>query len=404
MPEQSNTFNTGVPMSNGIGGTIEQGSDTRSGGAARPSNTNTPAGNSSGVSNTPSPAPGAAPGTNNPGGAESQSNVEYVREAIDNYLGASALAFTFGNIVDIYINKKLGFDELEKQYLDAKDKATITPEEKEQIKENFKKQKEELKEYFTNGPGKDALKQKFDDLKATAFELKKSITDVPKEFAKMISEAAMPNVIGPVGPNPFSTVLKVFNGISRIKKILDSIFISLQTFISVSESLGISKTPQFEQFMGVIATPLRGLEALLASIKKKEEEHAEDLQLQGKIEEAKKGWSYPRHDNKIFNAEQVEELARGDDFKMFQFPLTEGNRKDLFKAAKKDDSANDTKRIKAYNAELILKYDNWLRWLIIELKKSQVAASGGGANTSNDAQLSGSTPLGTSEGAMGPSA
>lgn len=387
MAEQKNTVNKGVPMSNGIGGTVLS-TESSSGSGGGGFNTNT------GQTQTASSSsPTTAPGTNNPGGSESQSNVEYLKGAIDNYLGASALAFTFGSIVDVYINNKLKFDELEKKYLDD---VTVTEEEKATIKENFKKEKEALKEYFTNGPGKEELKKKFDELKATGFELKKTVTEVPKEFSKMIAEAAMPNVIGPVGPNPFSGVLKVYNGIARIKKVIDSIFISLQAFITVAESLGVSETQPFEQFMGVIAAPIRGLEGVLGNIKKKEAEHSQDLELQGKIDKSKEGWSYQHDSGKTMTANEVEELARGDEFKMFVFPLTEDNRKDLRKFIKKgDNSSSSFKRRRGQDAEAILKYDDWTRWMLNELKKSQKAA------TQNDSAPS--IPTSYSGGAMGPS-
>jgi hypothetical protein len=398
MPEQDNIFNTGVPMSNGIGGTVEQGSSSSGGGAPRPGNTN-----SAGASNTPTPSPPAAPGTNNPSGSQAESNVEYVKGAIDKYFGASALIFSFEMIVDIYIEKVLMFEALLQQYIKKAEEAGAKVEEIKQIKENFKKEKDALVEYYLHGPGKEELKKKFNELKFTIHQLKTTITSIPKDFAKMVAEATMPNVLGPVAPNPFSTVLKIYNGIVTIKRTLDAIFIALQTFISVAESLGVSKTKPFEEFMGVIATPLRALEGLFGKVKEKEESLSADLEMQGKIDEAKKGWSYPHANGKLMNAEQVEELARDDRFKMYQFPLTGGNRKDLKNFIKKD--GTDWKARRADDAEIILKYDDWTNWMLAKLKNSQQAAtSGGRVSTSNDAQLSGSTTLGTSEGAMGPSA
>lgn len=404
MAEQKDTINGGVPMSNGIGGTVPPNSPSPSGGGgANSANTNTNSGNSAG--NTGSSSSSSAPGTNNSGGTNQETNVEYLKGAIDSYLGVSALAFTFGSIVDIYINNKLKFDELGQEYLD---KATLTEEEKKEVKDNIKKEKEALKEYFTNGPGKEELKKKFDELKATSFELKKTVSAVPKEFAKMIAEAAMPNVIGPVGPNPFSGVLKVYNGLARIKKVIDSIFISLQAFINVAESLGVAQTQPFEQFMGVIAAPMRGLEGLSSKVKKKEESLSADLELQGKIDEAKKGWSYVHDNGKTMNAKQVEELARDNRFKMYVFPLTSGNRKNLDKAIEKIYSPNVVNRIKAQDAKIIKKYDDWTNWMLAELKKSQQTAQNsggsGGASFPNESQISAPTVLGTSEGAMGPSA
>ena len=141
--------------------------------------------------------------------------------------------------------------------------------------------------------------------------------------------------------------------------------------------------------MGVIAAPLKGLEGILGQVKKKEEEISTDVELQGKLEEAKNEWSYT-FAGKKWNAKQVEELARGNEFKIFVFPLTSDNRKDLNKAIKQGETSNNAaKDLKAANATVILKYDEWLNSVVQQLTKSKDIAT---------------EPNSYSEGAMGPSA
>lgn len=388
MAEQKDTINKGVPMSNGIGGTLETGSSSGSGGGASSGNTNT---GSAGTAGNSSSSPSAVPGSNTP----QIDNADYLKNAIENYLGVSALGYTFDSIVELYVNKKLGFDTIEKEYLE--NNKDLDEADKQKVKDTIKAEKEAAIKLFKEGAGKDELKKKFEEFKAASFDLGKSLTSIPTEFVKAISESVMPNVIGPVAPNPFSSILKAYNGISRIKKVIDTAFISLQTLLNVSDSLGVSQTEGFNNLLNPIVNGLKTLDGTIQALKKKEAEQESDLELQAKIEEAKKNWSYPHGNGKVMNAEQVEELARGKDINMFQFPLTEGNRKDLRKFVKKgEDSSSSFRRRRGQDAEIILKYDDWTRWFAKQLNAkndSGAKATTSSGNGSNDAVYSGSTRL-----------
>ena len=387
MAEQKDTINKGAPMSNGIGGTVESGSSTGSGGGSTSGNLNTSTTSSGG--NTGS----TTSGSSNSG--SSTSNTEYVKGAIDNYLGVSVLGFGIEKVIEIYVDEKLGFVKATEEYLE--ENKDLAEEEKQKVKDTIKEERDAAIKFFKEGFGKDEIKKKFDEFKSSAFQLKKEISAVPKEFTKAISEALMPNVIGPVGPNPLSIALKTFNSIARIKKVIDTVFISLQMFITVSEDLGIANTPQYNTFMGTIAGPLRALEAVMGNIKKEEEKQADNLELQAKIEEAKKNWSHPHDSGKIMTATEVEELARDDRFKMFQFPLTEDNRKDLRKFVKKGDgSSSSFRRRRGQDAEIILKYDDWTRWFAKQLNAQNDAgglSSISSGTGQSDGTFSGDTRL-----------
>ena len=388
MAEQKDTTNLGAPMSNGIGGTISSDESANSGGGSGNFNTNTGSAGSTGNS---SSSPSAAPGSNTP----QVNNAEYLKNAIDNYLGVSALGFTFDAIVNVYVEKKLGFETIEKEYLE--NNKDLAADEVKKVKETIKAEKEAAIKLFKEGASKDELKKKFEEFKTASFDLGKSLTSIPTEFAKTISESVMPNVLGPVAPNPFSSVLKAYNGISRIKKVIDGAFVSIQTLINVADSLGVSKTDEFNQLLNPIVSNLKALEGTMQNLKKKEEEQESDLELQSKIEEAKKSWSYPHDNGKVMNAEEVEKLARDDRFKMFQFPLTEDNRKDLRKFVKKGDgSSSSFKRRRGQDAEIILKYDDWTRSFAKQLNAKN--DSGAKATTSSgtgqsDGTFSGDTRL-----------
>jgi hypothetical protein len=384
MADAKNTINKGVPMSNGIGGTVASGESSSGAGGG---GFNTQAGQSN-----PAPQTNSSPSTSSQNNNPGPTNAEYVANAVDTYLGATLLIYAYEDIVMLYIDKVLGFEKVLEEYYKQYKELTgqnLTPEEKELLKEDLKNQKDALIKEYTEGLSKKELKKKFDELKANAFRLKKELMSIPKEFTKSLSEALMPNVIGPVGPNPFSTALKIYITISKIKRAIDSVFITLKLFMTTAEDLGIDKTKPYEEFMGVIAAPLKGLEGILGQVKKKEEEISTDVELQGKLEEAKNEWSYT-FAGKKWNAKQVEELARGNEFKIFVFPLTSDNRKDLNKAIKQGETSNNAaKDLKAANATVILKYDEWLNSVVQQLTKSKDIAT---------------EPNSYSEGAMGPSA
>ena len=402
MAEKEAGPNKGVPMSNGIGGTITVPGASGEGSYA---GVGQYIGSGSSNNNTGGDtAAGGDSGSGDSGSSQSNppelTNAEYVQQAVDNYLGTSALFWGFEEIVDIYIDKKLNAENWEEEYLEEQE--GLIQEEIDAIKQYIKEEKEKLKEQFKNTDLKDELKKKFDELKITAKELKDDLKPIPAEFAKIMSEALMPNVIGPVGPNPLSTALKIYLGIARVKKLVDRAFISLQLFLTVAESLGINKTQPFNQFMAPLAASLRGLANLLERMKKKEEEGQDLLEYQEQVEKAKKDWSYTNY-GESWTAQKIEERARGDNFKMFEFPLSSNNRKDLHKYEKQIDAYKSWKRQRAKTAIAILKYDDWLNWLINQLKKGnqQLAsgASSGDSGSTSQGQFSGSTRVTSPNGA-----
>jgi hypothetical protein len=367
MAEQKDTNNAGV-------GTLNTGNSGINDGTLSV-DSNSGAGGGGGNSTTASLGTGSTSGSSGSSGNSSSStstppnqNVEYLKNSIDAYLGTSIMGYAFEDIISVYVDKKLGFETAEQEYLE--NNKDLTPDEVQDVKKAMKEEKEAAIETFKSGTSKDELKKKFNEFKSSAFEVGKAVKSVPTEFVKVISESIMPNVIGPVGPNPFSSVLKAYNGIARLKRSIDTIFISTQVLITSAEAIGIDKTPQFNAFISPFANGLRTLQTTIGNIKNKEEEDASDVAMQAKIEEAKKSWNY-RFAGKTWTADSVEEMARGPLFKIFVFPITNDNRRDLENAVKKIGSSDAAKRQKAKWAHVILKYNDWLNWFKNEINKQQ---------------------------------
>jgi hypothetical protein len=333
MAEQKDTNNAGV-------GTLNTGNSGINDGTLSV-DSNSGAGGGGGNSTTASLGTGSTSGSSGSSGNSSSStstppnqNVEYLKNSIDAYLGTSIMGYAFEDIISVYVDKKLGFETAEQEYLE--NNKDLTPDEVQDVKKAMKEEKEAAIETFKSGTSKDELKKKFNEFKSSAFEVGKAVKSVPTEFVKVISESIMPNVIGPVGPNPFSSVLKAYNGIARLKRSIDTIFISTQVLITSAEAIGIDKTPQFNAFISPFANGLRTLQTTIGNIKNKEEE-----------------------------------MARGPLFKIFVFPITNDNRRDLENAVKKIGSSDAAKRQKAKWAHVILKYNDWLNWFKNEINKQQ---------------------------------
>ena len=154
-----------------------------------------------------------------------------------------------------------------------------------------------------------------------------------KEFLKTTTEAAMPNVVGPVAPNPFSIALKIYNGLSKLKKIIDRVVISMQVFMTAVEALGLDQLPPNHQFsksynalLGAIAGPLKKIQS---SIAKSEEDNAESMFIGEAIDKFKEGYWVDNFDGtgKI-NGRIIEEFI-GEDQNVYEWPLTTSAKRKL---------------------------------------------------------------------------
>jgi len=117
----------------------------------------------------------------------------------------------------------------------------------------------------------------------------------------------MPTTIGLGAPNPLSIALKLYIGVTKIKRILDRIFGSLAIFIATAKALGLDGTPGYNDIMDSIANPL-GIIQNLISKQEEDASYQEDLALQDYLQTAKENWPYGKSNN--IDYKTVEEWGR----------------------------------------------------------------------------------------------
>ena len=334
---------------------------------------------------------GSNSGSNSSGGNNGNEttipdNAQYLSDKINAYLELSFKAYAFEKVVDIYIDNKLGFKELEKEYIDA------NPEEDpEEIKKAVKEAKEEARTEFTEGASKDELKSKYNDFKINASRVQKNAKEMVKNFTKDMTEAAMPTSVGPVAPNPLSILLKTYNAIVKIKRQIDVIIISMRLFMTAAESLGLDKTPEYRQLINTVAIPLKNLEA---AISRKEKDNEAEMVMADMFEEAKKKYVALTKDGNKQNGLDVERVI-GEEFGLYEWPLK------ALKLKKLSDAMLFNKResLRNFRARLGIEYNNWYRATQKQIEenykqslKSVVSGNAGDGGSTSDAVFSGSNP------------
>lgn len=267
-----NTGDSGInDGTSGDGGSVGGGgsSTSSSSGVVTPSSTSGTSG-SSGVGN------------------ESSDDQELVEDVVKKYLALSAIGLTYEQLVPIYVDNKLGFAGLKAEYkkdnpdLDPKDIDAAVDEERAKA----------IEEFTTEGStAKDELKKKYDDFQTSLATVKKDLSSIVTEFAKTMTEAVMPTTIGVGAPNPVSISLKVINGITKIKKILDRVFAALAVFMASAKALGLDGTDGYDDIISGIARPLRVIQNLISK-KEADESYQENLALQNYLQTAKENWPY----------------------------------------------------------------------------------------------------------------
>lgn len=284
-------------------------------------------------------------------------NAETVKIAIDKYLAASTIALTFEQLVPLYVDNKLGFSKLAAEY-----KKANPDEDAKDIDDVVKVERDNTIKEFSEGFSKDELKKKFDDFKLSASEAQTAMSGVVKEFSKVIAESAMPNVVGPVAPNPFSIALKLFNGIARVKKLVDRTVISMRIFMTAAEALGLDKTDEYEKLMGIVAGPLKAIQSTIA---KKEAESTEDLELAQALEDAKKGYTALTRDGQKQNGIDIEKVI-AEEFSIYEWPLNFKSKKQIAGAV----VFTGRQSLRNFRAKLAIDYDDWLNFTIKQLLES----------------------------------
>ena len=374
-----NTGDSGInDGTSGDGGSVGGGgsSTSSSSGVVTPSSTSGTSG-SSGVGN------------------ESSDDQELVEDVVKKYLALSAIGLTYEQLVPIYVDNKLGFAGLKAEYkkdnpdLDPKDIDAAVDEERAKA----------IEEFTTEGStAKDELKKKYDDFQTSLATVKKDLSSIVTEFAKTMTEAVMPTTIGVGAPNPVSISLKVINGITKIKKILDRVFAALAVFMASAKALGLDGTDGYDDIISAIARPLRVIQNLISK-KEADESYQENLALQNYLQTAKENWPYGVALG--IDYETVEDWGgaglglRIGWLTIHQWPMDSETRADVQEIyniySKELDKGrlSDAKKVRMSKFEAILKYNDYLSWAIEEFKKNYklVADEDQGDNNTDTASI-----------------
>ena len=386
----------GVPMSDGLGGT-ESSTDTNTGqgGGSTATTVNTSDNDTVGGTTT------TESGSNSSGSTDNE-NVKIVKDAIDTYLGASAIATVLNqiDIVEIYVDYKLGFAKLKEEY--KKKNPDVDPDKVDEAVDE--ERASAVKEFKKEGsPTKADLQKKYDDLRLSASEAQKNISNILQEFLKTTTEAAMPNVVGPIAPNPFSISLKLYNGLSKLKKILDRVTISMKVLMTAVESLGLDQLPADHQFskaynslLGIIAGPLKTIQSNIA---KSEADNAEDMFVGEAINKFKENyWVDNFDDSGRINGKAIEEFTR-DDQDIYEWPLNKSSRNKLFRRRTKLSTLNKALSREFFRITKAIEYNTALNSAIIEAKQSYLEFKK--TNVSNNSTTTNTTGGGSDKGPGG---
>lgn len=327
---------------------------------------------------------GSNSGSNSSGGSGSSNdtvisdNAQYLSDKIDSYLELSFKAYTFEKVVELYIDNKLGFKKLEKEYTDA------NPEEdKAEVKQAVEEAREEAIKDFTEGASKDELKAKYDNFKINAANIRKNAGNIVKDFTKDFTEAAMPTSLGPVSPNPYSILLKLYNAIVRIKRHFDFIIVSMRLFMTAAESLGLDKTDEYKRLINVVAVPLKNLEA---AISRKEKDNEAEMAMAEMFEEAKKKYVALTMTGDKQNGLDVERVI-AEEFQLYEWPLGIWQKKKISDAI----LFNKNGTLRRFRAELAVAYDGWYRATKDQIEEAYQNSLESGSNDSDDTSNGNST-------------
>lgn len=386
----------GVPMSDGLGGT-ESSTDTNTGQGNGASSTTVSTTNSDTAGGTTTTESGS-----NSSDSTDNENAEIVKGAINTYLGASAIAEVLKkiDIVEIYVDYKLGFAKLKEEY--KKENPDVDPDKVDEAVDE--ERAFAVKEFKKEGsPTKADLQKKYDDLRLSASEAQKNIGNILQEFLKITTEAAMPNVVGPVAPNPFSISLKLYNGLSKIKKTLDRVAISMKVLMTAVEALGLDQLPADHRFsiayntlLGLVAGPLKTIQSNIA---KSEADNAEDVFIGDAVNKFKENYWVDNFDSSgRINGKAIEEFT-GEDQDIYEWPLNKSSRNKLFRRRTKLAALNKSLSREFFRITKAIEYNTALNSAITEAKQSYIEFNK--TNASNNSTTTNTTGGGSDKGPGG---
>lgn len=307
-----NTGDSGINDGNSSPSTGNQG-----GGAAGP--TNTSSGNSG-----PSVASGVIE-------TSTENKEAEINSILNKWLALSAISIAFDDVIKAYVENKLGFGPegttLKKKY--KEDNPEMDPDAVDAaVDKQYKATLKLFKGEEGENPSSDELKKKFEEFKNASFEVQKNLKSVISDLAKVTAEAFMPPVVGPVAPNPLTTGLKLVNGVTRVKAVIDRAVISMKVFMVAAKAIGVNNTDVYKVFINTVYSVLNPtLKALSNS--ESEAAAAADPDLAEFTLKAKKSYSGTGLSGATINYKEVESMAR-DEFEIYVYPLDDKDLRKLF--------------------------------------------------------------------------
>jgi hypothetical protein len=316
-------------------------------------------GNTAGNGNTAGTGNTTGTGNTSSNSGPSVAGLDSIMIAITAYLAVSSMVPSYEDVVEIYVDKKMGFDKLEEKAI-----AANPDEDPAEVKAMVKEERKNMVEYYTKGAGKEDLEKKYNDLKVATTNSLKSIKQLPADVAKAITESVMPPVVGPVAPNPVSAALKVYNHFARIKRIVDTIMVSMLTMLTAIKILGLEKEPWVAQIISPVAGPLSAIQGQLDKKQKEMDEATSDVGDQYKAVDP---------DGKEITGNQIEDIAR-DKYQMLgAWPYDKETKKKVKKMIKEK---------KPYNTEIDGEwgdiFNDYNKWLV-DVEKGKVKVSNASA-------------------------
>lgn len=233
------------------------------------------------------------------------------------------------DLLEIFMNKKMGFDKLEEKA--TAENPDVDPE---KIKDMVAEQRVKVKEHL-KGPGKAAFKDKVDSLKQEIKKIIDGAAEIAVEVTASTTEATMPPVLGPVGPNPISVVIKFSLVIIRIMGKVGLILAGVVAALKLMDELGLSDNPAAEKIKEA-AKPVLEIQDKLKELANKFKKDAEDAE-DGYIDQHPQAGEDNIPDNAKITGMELKAEAASKYGINDEWPLKKKNRKMVNKMIKEKD-------------------------------------------------------------------
>lgn len=234
MPEQITGPNTGVPMSNGGGGTVEQGNNTQGGGASTVS----------GTSGAVNPAPTAAPAV------DWSAEVARTNEALDVLLTQPGFVISYQQFVGLFITAK---------YSGLFNSLNVSEEVKEE-------EMAKLKEYYETH-GKQAMKKEYAKLKEAYSDAIKGFKEIVPQITSTIIDVFMPQTFTGI-PNVGSKLLQAGIRILNILVAIQQALRLAKKYLDLAEEFGLQNFVTTQALVNALKPMVQQVEFVESQIQK----------------------------------------------------------------------------------------------------------------------------------------